>query len=128
MNFALRFAPLPPAETQLREKFAALGIGPHGTFNADQLTPDMRSAIEGGMADAWAEFNTLKTEKIDTGQLGSADVFGTADFLKGNYLYRMVGAVLCIYGNTAADPLPDDPRDAIGKSAENLSTRMSQLG
>ena len=29
----------------------------------------MRSAIEGGMADAWAEFDAFKKEKIDTGQV-----------------------------------------------------------
>jgi hypothetical protein len=105
LNFALRFIPTAPAEQYLRERFAALGIGPGGTFDAASLSPEMRSAIEGGMADAWAEFNTVKTEKFDTGQVGSADVFGTAEFLNGNYLYRMVAAVLGIYGNTAAEAI-----------------------
>jgi hypothetical protein len=105
LNFALRFIPTEPAEQQLRERFAALGIGPDESFDTDKLTPELRSAIEGGMADAWAEFNTVKTEKVDTGQLGSADVFGTAEFLNGNYLYRMVAAVLGIYGNTAAEAI-----------------------
>ena len=63
----------------------------------------MRTAIEGGMADAWAEFDTLKKDKVDTGEVGSAQFFGTAADLKGNYLYRMAGAVLGIYGNTAAE-------------------------
>ena len=30
----------------------------------------MRKAIEGGMADAWAEFDTFKKDKVDTGQVG----------------------------------------------------------
>ena len=57
------------------------------------------------MADAWAEFDTFKKEKVDTGEVGSAQFFGTAADLKGNYLYRMAGAVLGIYGNTAAEAI-----------------------
>jgi len=55
------------------------------------------------MADAWAEFNALKKDKIDTGRLNSGDVFGTREMLGDNYLYRMAGAVLGIYGNTKAE-------------------------
>jgi len=52
LNFALRYAPVLPAEKELREKFATIGIGPDGTFNAAELSPEMRAAVEGGMADA----------------------------------------------------------------------------
>jgi hypothetical protein len=105
LDFALRFAPTPPAEEELRARFATIGIGPDGGFDADKLTPEMRSAIEGGIADAWAELDTLKKEKMDTGELSSAQLFGTASDLKGNYLYRMAGAAFGIYGNTAAEAL-----------------------
>jgi hypothetical protein len=103
LNFAMKFAPILPAEKDLRARFATIGIGPDGTFNADTLTPEMSTAIQAGMADAWAELNTLKTTKIDTGQITSADLFGTAQMLNGNYLYRMAAAVIGIYGNTAAE-------------------------
>jgi hypothetical protein len=105
LNFALRFAPTLPNEKSLRDRFAQIGIGPDGSFDADKLSPDMRTAIEGGMADAWAELDKLKKDKVDTGQVGSAQFFGTAEDLKGNYLYRMAGAVFGIYGNTAAEAL-----------------------
>ncbi len=101
----MRFAPSLPAERDLRARFATIGIGPDGDFDADKLSPEMRTAIEGGMADAWAEFDTFKKDKVDTGQVGSAQFFGTAADLKGNYLYRMAGAVLGIYGNTAAEAI-----------------------
>jgi hypothetical protein len=115
LNFALRFAPVLPSEKDLRARFATIGIGPDGDFDADKLTPEMRSAIEGGMADAWAEFNTFKKDKVDTGQVGSAQFFGTAADLKGNYLYRMAGAVLGIYGNTAAEAIyPSFSNDSTG--------------
>ena len=106
LNFAMRFAPTLPAEQQLRDRFATIGIGPDGTFDADELTPEMRKAIEDGMADAWAEFDTLKKDKVDTDQVGSADFFGShQEDSDGNYLYRMAGAVLGIYGNTKEEAL-----------------------
>ena len=115
LSFALRFAPTLPSEKDLRARFATIGIGPDGDFDSDKLSPEMRTAIEGGMADAWAEFNTLKKDKIDTGEVGSAQFFGTAADLKGNYLYRMAGAVLGIYGNTAAEAIyPSFSNDSAG--------------
>jgi hypothetical protein len=100
LNFTLRYAPTPPSEKDLRARFAAIGIGPDGTFNADTLTPEMRTAIEGGMADAWAQLQTLQKDKIDTCQVSAGDLFGTREMLGDNYLYRMAGAVLGIYGNS----------------------------
>jgi hypothetical protein len=115
LDFALKFAPTLPAEKDLRARFATIGIGPDGNFDAEKLTPEMRTAIEGGMADAWAELNTLKKDKMDAGEVGSAQFFGTADDLKGNYLYRMAGAVFGIYGNTAAEALyPNFSTDSTG--------------
>jgi len=115
LNFALRFAPASPEEREMRTRFATIGIGPEGDFESDKLAPEMRTAIEGGMADAWQAFDTFKKEKVDTGEVGSAQFFGTAQDLKGNYLYRMAGAVLGIYGNTAAEALyPGLSHDSTG--------------
>jgi len=115
LGFALRFAPVLPAEKDMRARFESIGIGPEGNFDADKLSQEMRAAIDGGMADAWNEFNALKKDKVDTGQVGSAQFFGTAEELKGNYLYRMAGAVLGIYGNTAAEAIyPSFASDSAG--------------
>jgi hypothetical protein len=116
LNFVLRFAPTLPAEKAMRDRFATIGIGPDGAFDADKLSPEMRPAIEGGMADAWAEFDALKKAKIDTGQVGSAEMFGTAQYLAGNYLYRMAGAVLGIYGNSKDEAIyPGTSSDSTGQ-------------
>lgn len=56
----MRFAPSLPDETEMRDRFETIGIGPDGDFNADKLSPEMRSAIEGGMADALAEFDASR--------------------------------------------------------------------
>ncbi|MDT5014704.1 MAG: hypothetical protein QOD39_864 [Mycobacterium sp.] len=122
LNFAMRFAPTLPDEQEMRGRFATIGIGPDGNFEADKLTPEMRTAIEGGMADAWTEFNTFKKEKVDTGEAGSAQFFGAAADLKGNYLYRMAGAVLGIYGNTAAEAIyPSFATDSAGQTLTGAS-------
>jgi hypothetical protein len=115
LDFVLRHAPALPDETQLRARFAAIGIGADGTFNASALTPEMRTAVEGGIADAWADFDTLKRDRLDTGQVTPADMFGTHETLGDNYLYRMAGAVLGIYGNSAEEALyPAHSNDSTG--------------
>ncbi|MGE2730455.1 DUF1254 domain-containing protein [Mycolicibacterium vaccae] len=114
LNFALRSMPVLPEERALRDRFATLGIGPDGDFDADTLSPEMRAAVEAGMADAWAEFDGLK-RKIDTNEVTSAQLFGSRQELGDNYLYRMAGAALGIYGNTAAEALyPAFSTDAVG--------------
>lgn len=105
LSFILKYAPVLPGEQDLRARFASIGIGPGGDFDADRLSPKMRDAVQAGMAQAWAELNAFKKDKLDTGQVTSAQLFGTREFLAGNYLYRMAGAVLGIYGNTAAEAI-----------------------
>lgn len=60
----------------------------------------------------------------------SAQLFGTAADLKGNYLYRMAGAVLGIYGNTAAEAIyPNFSNDAAGQpltGANNYTFRFAK--
>jgi hypothetical protein len=115
LNFVMKFAPASPEEQGLRERFAAIGIGPDGDFDADALTPEMRAAIEGGMADGNAELDAFKKNEIDTGKVSSAQLFGTRQELKDNYLYRMAGAALGIYGNTAAEAIyPNFANDSTG--------------
>ena len=60
LGFAMRFAPVLPDEKDMRDRFASIGIGPEGNFDADKLSPEMRKAVEDGMADAWAEFDTSR--------------------------------------------------------------------
>ena len=129
LGFALRFAPALPSEKELRARFESIGIGPEGNFDADKLSPEMRKAIEAGMADAWAEFNTFKKDKFDTGEVGSAQLFGTAEDLKGNYLYRMAGAVLGIYGNTAAEAIyPGTSNDSTGAPLTGANNYIYRFG
>ena len=92
LNFVLRFCPTDPSETDLMARFARLGIGAYGEFDAKSLSPEIREAIAAGTADAWAAFREYKETELDTGKKTSADGFGTREFLNGDYLARMSAA------------------------------------
>ena len=57
-------------------RFAKIGVGAGKTFDASKLSPEMKTAIEQGMADAWVAFAGLKKE-FEEGKVSSGDVFGT---------------------------------------------------
>jgi hypothetical protein len=86
-------------------RFAMIGVGAGKTFDASKLSPEMKTAIEQGMADAWAEFADFKKKQFDTGQVTSGDVFGTRQYLKNNYLYRMAAGVIGLYGNSKQEAM-----------------------
>jgi hypothetical protein len=121
LNFVLQVCPTVPSETALMERFAKIGVGAGKTFDAATLAPDMRTAIEQGMTDAWAEHAALQ-KQIDAREVSTGKFFGTRDFLKNNYLYRMAGAVYGIYGNSQQEAMyPSYAVDADGKKLNGVN-------
>jgi hypothetical protein len=104
LNFVLQFCPTDPSETELMTRFAKIGVGAGKTSDASTLSPEIKTAIEGGMADAWADLEALR-KRVDAGEVTSGDMFGTREYLKNNYLYRMGAAVLGIYGNSKQEAM-----------------------
>jgi hypothetical protein len=117
LNLALNYCPTVPSETALMERFAKIGVGPGKTFDAGKLSPELRAAVEQGMADAWQDLEALR-KRIDAKEVTSGDMFGTRDYLKNNYLYRMAAAVLGIYGNSKQEAMY--PVYSIDGSGEKL--------
>jgi len=116
LNRALAFARIHPSETELRGRFARIGVEAGTVFDPDAQTPEMRAAIQAGMADAWAALDSLNAGPIARGELSSGDLFGTREFLGTNYLYRMAAAVLGIYGNSREEAMyPIYQADANGE-------------
>jgi hypothetical protein len=116
LNFILGFCPTDPSEQELMERFATIAVGAGKTFDADKLSPEIKTAITLGIADAWAEFAAFKKAKFETGQVTAGDVFGTREYLKNNYLYRMAAAVLGIFGNSKQEAMyPAYPVDSNGQ-------------
>ena len=104
LNFVLQFCPTHPSEQKLMERLARIGIGGGRSFDAGKLSPEMRTAIKEGMADALTEYAVLQ-KQIDEKKVTSGQMFGTRDYLKNNYLYRMGAAVNGIYGNSQAEAM-----------------------
>jgi hypothetical protein len=120
LNFILQFCPTVPSEKQLMERFAKIGVGAGKTFDAEKLSPEMRTAFEQGRADAWVDFGGV-VKQVDEGKVTSGDLFGTRAFLKNNYLYRMV-ATLGIYGNSKQEAMyPVYRVDADGQKLEGTN-------
>ena len=104
LDFVLQFCPTHPSEKELMARLARIGIGDDRNFDANKLSPEMRTALERGMADALAEFAVLQ-KQIDEKKVTSGQMFGTREYLKNNYLYRMGAAVNGIYGNSEAEAI-----------------------
>jgi hypothetical protein len=104
LNFVLQFCPTHPSEKALMARFAEIGVGAGKHFDASQLPPEIKTAIEQGMADAWACFAEVK-ERVDRKEVTAGDVFGTREYLKNNYRYRMTAVVLGIFGNSKEEAM-----------------------
>jgi hypothetical protein len=100
----LRYCPTHPSEVELMKRFSKIGVGADQSFDASKLSPEMAEAIRAGMADAWADFGGL-LKQFDARKVTSGEVFGTRQYLKNNYLYRMGGAVLGIYGASSQEAI-----------------------
>jgi hypothetical protein len=115
LNFVLQFCPTHPSEQALMARFARIDVGAGKTFEMSRFSPEIRTAIGRGIADAWADFAKLR-RRAAIGELGSANVFGTREHLKNNYLYRMAGAEMGIWGNSAEEVIyPSYQVDADGQ-------------
>lgn len=99
LNAALQFCPENPTETELRARFKKIGIGSTPPFEAATLSPAVEQAMRDGISDAWTTFAEGR-KLVEQGKVTSGDILGTREHLKNNYLYRMLGAVLGIYGNS----------------------------
>jgi hypothetical protein len=121
LNFVLQFCPTVPSEKDLMARFARIGVGAGKTFDASKLSPEMKTAIEQGMADAWTDFANLQ-KRIDAGEVTLGEMFGTREYLKNNYLYRMAAAALGIYGNSKQEAMyPVYAIDADGKKLDGAN-------
>jgi hypothetical protein len=116
LNFLLQFTAPHPSEKALRARFAKVGVEAGKPFDVAKLRPEMKTTIEGGMADGQKAYEEFKRTRIDTGKVTAGDLFGTREHLKNNYMGRMAGAILGIYGNSKEEALyPLYSLDTAGK-------------
>ncbi|QDV25229.1 DUF1254 domain-containing protein [Aureliella helgolandensis] len=120
VNFVLGYCPVNPAEVELRQRFAKIGVEAGKTFDPTTLSPEMKAAIEQGRADAWKDF-AADAKKLQEGQITSGDVFGTRKYMNGNYLGRWL-ATIGIYGNSKQEAIyPVYQVDSTGRKLEGVN-------
>jgi hypothetical protein len=94
-NSLLQYTSVNPVETELRAKFAKIGIVPGKKFDPKEYTPEVLKAITEGAQLAGKEL------KEGTDKLANAtDLFGTREMINGDYSKRALGAAAGLYGNT----------------------------
>jgi hypothetical protein len=104
LNFVLLYCPTDSSEIDLMARFAKIGVGAGKKLEVSKLSPEVKQAMEAGIAAAWADFDGV-LKQFNEGKVTSGDVFGTRAEMKNNYLYRMTAAVLGIYGNSKQEAI-----------------------
>ncbi|MFJ1796917.1 DUF1254 domain-containing protein [Kitasatospora griseola] len=97
LDFLLGFFPVLPADAELRERLAELGVGT-GDFEPAALSADVRRAMLAGIADG--------REQLAAAAPGAATgsaLFGTREQLGTRYLDRACGALTGLYGLPAEE-------------------------
>jgi hypothetical protein len=105
LNFLLQFAPTLPAETELRAKFARIGIGPGLPYELPKVG-DAKVATELGIKEGYEAIDKQRNEigkDVNGWRVGSA--FGDRVFYNGNYTLRAAAALAGIYGNDAIEAM-----------------------
>jgi hypothetical protein len=98
LNAMLSYMPVLDEEKDLRSRFAEIGIAPGVPFEpADEQTRDaIVTGMRQGLGAMYARAQTVRS---------SAEIFGSFEQLKNDYVSRAVGALLGIYGNAAEEYL-----------------------
>jgi hypothetical protein len=102
LNFLLQFCAPHPSEAELQKRFVELGIGAGMKFQFEGLPVEIQSSIETGIREV-ASDEELLMKRLNRLEITSADLFGSRESLKNNYMYRFMGAKIGIYGNTASE-------------------------
>lgn len=131
LNFLLQFTPTHPSEKLLMMRFARLGIGAGTKFDMAIFSPEVQKAIKEGIGDVWQQDFADGMKLTNAGQLGSADFFGTRDYLNNNYLYRFMGAKLGLYGNSRDEAIyppyfVDAKKENLDASKNNYTLRFDK--
>ncbi|WP_417735937.1 DUF1254 domain-containing protein [Rosistilla oblonga] len=103
LNFVLGYCPVDPTEVELRKRFIKIGIEGGKSFDPAKLSPELKTAIEQGRADAWEAY-AGDAKLLEAGKITPGDCFGTREYLKNNFLYRWL-ATIGIYGNSKQEAM-----------------------
>jgi hypothetical protein len=105
------------SESELWRRFAAIGIGSDGPFDKESLDPDLREAMDAGVAAALERIGNEATRlgRLENGWTLIEGAFGTREAMQGKYLTRSAAAFFGLWGNTLEEAYyPNANLDADG--------------
>lgn len=120
LAFLLQLTSVNPAEAALRNRFESIGIVSGAAFDTASISDTRRAALLAGMAEGQAEIDAYRAT------LGgkSADLFGSREFLKNDYLKRATGTQVGIGANSKDEALyPIYEKDGEGRPLDGSSGR-----
>ena len=82
------------SERDLMKRFSRLGIGAGKTFDFAALSPAVQQAVKEGIGDVLKKEFPAAMKRVNAGEWGSPEFFGTREYLKNDYLFRFMGARL----------------------------------
>ncbi len=97
LTFLLQFCQQPPAEAELMQRFARIGIVPGADVDVADLDPAMQQAIDAGVADGVATLHAAASAAATNELLGSGEEPGF------NSLKRAAAARTKLYGNAVGE-------------------------
>ena len=87
---------IPESETALYERFSKIGL-----MSDVKLSEEDNKQVQSGIDSAYtAILKGVENLDIGNGYIGATEIFGTREFLNGNYLARAVAADFGLWGNS----------------------------
>jgi len=123
LNFLLQFCPAVPEETELRARFAEIGVGAGKPFDFEKLSLADKLELGLGIKRGYEKIEKQRAEigNDENGwRVGSA--FGDRAFYHGDWLLRAAAALAGIYGNDAVEAMyPLAVKDIEGRKMDGSS-------
>ena len=119
MNAFLPYLGQHASDAELWQRFAAIGIG--GDFDLESLEPEIRTAMDEGVA---AALNKIETEAANLGRRQNGWMlveasFGTREAMQGRSLRRAGAAAFGLWGNDLEEAFyPETSADADGETLD----------
>ena len=110
-SFLLPFVTPHPDDAPMYKKLESIGVKSGARWDAEQLDPKVREALQQGIDDARAEMKKRSEAGVD-----AAKFFGTREHVATNYMDRAMGVYMGIFGNVPqVSVYLSMPTDADGK-------------
>ena len=127
LNYLLRFAPVVPEETGMRDRFAGIGVVPGAPFDFPHLTEEHIIAIGLGIKSG---SDAVERQRSEVGTVANgwrtAAIYGDRAFYHGDYALRAAAALEGVWGVDANEIMTETTiLDSTGKTLDGATHRYA---